>query len=273
MQRIRLLLVFLALLAMGSIGHAQTMWELQAVDANGVATHPKVGAGIDPGNRITVEGIALNAPDELLPPGQMWQIFVQGEGEDKGGIAGFAAIFYDNSVWPRYPTDIAAGDRVRIEGYAAFHRGKANINERHSAAPELRMTVTRLASGVGLPAPAVIPSIEDCNYFDAQRIGGGERYQGRWVRLDRVWIAGGTWAAGETVTLTDASGQTLPMLLSVRGDFGSHPAPVGAFSVVGIFDQEDASEPFTGDYRLWVKRQADIVPMAPTAASDWRLYE
>ena len=68
----------------------------------------------------------------------MWQTYVQAEPPDQGGIAAFAAIFYDDSVWPRYPMDIQAGDRVRIEGYTAFHRGKTNINERHSPSPDLR---------------------------------------------------------------------------------------------------------------------------------------
>lgn len=256
-----------------SLAQTYSIWELQSVNEEGSATHAKVGAAIEPGNKVVVEGIALNAPGEILDTSVMWQVFVQAEGEDQGGIAVFSAIFYDNSEWPRYPMDIEAGDRIRIEGFTAFHNGKTNINERHSAAPDLRFTVTKIDSP-GLPDPIVIPALDDCSFFDPQRQSGGEYYQAQWVQLNDVRIASGTWAAGETLTLTDDSGANLAMLLSSQGDFDTHPAPEGSFSVVGIFDQEDDSAPYTEGYRLWVKSAADIeTQQQPSLAPHWSLYE
>lgn len=262
------------LVCLGNFAMADLPWDLQAVDADGVATHPKVGAAVDPANKVVIEGIALNAPDEILDTSQMWQVYVQSEGMDYGGIAAFAAIFYDSNEWPRYPMDIQAGDRVRIEGYTAFHNGKTNINERHSASPDLRFIVTKVEEGVGLPAPRIIASIASCNYFDPQRVGGGERYQDQWVQLNDVNIDSGTWAAGETITISDTSGESLSILLSSEGDFDDHPAPTGDFSVVGIFDQEDTESPFTGSYRLWVKHYSDLtLNQQLTVVTNWNLYE
>lgn len=258
-------------LALPGLARADSPWDLQAVNSIGEATHPKVGAAVEEANKVTVEGIALNASAELLDPAQMWQVYVQAESPDKGGIAAFAAIFYDNSVWPRYPSDVEAGDRVRVEGYVAFHRGKTNINERHSAAPELRFTVTILQKAAGMPAPIEIPDIGACVAFDDSRTTGAELYQCQWVQLNDVHIASGTWAAGETLTITDASGATLPLLLSARGDFNSYSAPTGDFSVRGIFDQEDLATPWTDSYRLWVKSWSDFI--LPSDVGDWYLYQ
>ena len=43
------------------------------------------------------------------------------------------------------------------------------------------------------------------------------------------------------------------------GNFGVNPQPQGRLNVVGIFDQEDDQvSPYTGGYRVWVKKAADI---------------
>ncbi|HQH12052.1 MAG TPA: hypothetical protein PLS31_06435, partial [Candidatus Sumerlaeota bacterium] len=120
-------LLIAAMIATGAL--AENIWDLQAVDATGLGTHPKVGASVsDPGNRVVIEGIALNNTAEYLNTASSWQIYVQAESPDKGGIAAWAGTFYRNTPWPRYPLDINAGDRVRIEGFLMNTRGKVNIN-------------------------------------------------------------------------------------------------------------------------------------------------
>lgn len=98
----RLLLLCISVLLLISSVQAENIWDLEAVNADGTGSHPKVGAAPVSGNKVTVEGIALNSPDELLNTSQMWQIYVQAESPDQGGIAAWAGIFY-NSSWPRYP--------------------------------------------------------------------------------------------------------------------------------------------------------------------------
>ncbi|HEQ60413.1 MAG TPA: hypothetical protein ENN74_02270 [Firmicutes bacterium] len=121
-----------------------------------------------------------------------------------------------------------------------------------------------------MPSPIPIPNIAACNYFDTSRAGGGELYQAQWVRLSEVEILSGTWAAGQSLVISDISGATVTMLLSGEGDFDSHPAPAGPFSVRGIFDQEDPTLPYHHDYRLWVKNHDDLTVV--TGLSHWSTY-
>lgn len=266
---------------------ASLIFDLQAVDANGNPTHPLVGAGptiFDPPDyphpedptRVTIEGIALNSPHDLTfltgPGFRYWQIYVQSE-TDGAGIA-----VWQGSPWmptwpPNYP-EVQAGDRVRVNGFVAHHRGKCNINSRHSGAPLMDFIVEVIEPGAGMPAPTLIPSIADCNYFSPDRLDqpgsrGGEFYQAQWCMLQNVfivdppgtpppWGAGWGWGANKTILVSDASGATLPLYLSQAGDFDLYDPPDGYFTVVGIFDQEDPAAPFVDNYRLWVLRNSDI---------------
>ncbi len=246
-----------------------SIWALEAVDATGEGTHAKVGAPAIEANKVTIQGIALNRSDAYLNPNQMWQIYIQAEAPDQGGIAAWAGIFY-NSNWPRYPETIEPGDRVEITGYVSNVNGKVNINERHSAAPELQFQVTLLQEDVGMPAPVVIPNIAACNFFDETRATGGEKYQAQWAQMNDIEIVSGTWGAGQTLIVGDISGATMALLLSARGDFDSFIEPSGEFDPVGIFDQEDAALPYHENYRLWVKDYADLG--VPASVQDWKAY-
>ena len=260
--------LLVSLLSLSSQALADNIWELEAIDSDGYGTHAKVGADpTNPANKVVVEGIALNSSDEYLDPSIQWQVYVQAEGTDQGGIAAWAGIWFaptdsdGQAIWPYYTTDVNAGDRIRITGFVSDHRGKVNLNSRHSSFEDMQFVVEVLEAGVGMPDPILIPDIASCNTFDETRSGGAELYQAQWCQLTDVWISSGTWAAGEAVVLTDGTGQTLDMLLSSQGSFAS--APVGTFSVVGIFDQEDIDAPFVDGYRLWVKSDAAVMTPEP----------
>ncbi len=258
---ITVMLSTVLVLAWGQLAPAaDSIWDIEAVDANGVGTDPRIGADPnDPNSWVTVEGIALNAPDEILDTSIQWQVYLQAESPDAGGIAAWHGIWFnpDGWEWPPFP-NVAAGDRIRIQGLISDHNGKVNINSRHSSDPGMQFAVTVLEANAGMPTARLIPDIASCIDFDQTRATGGEQYQAQWVQLNDVWIVSGTWAAGETVTITDDSGEELAMLLSSEGDFDAYSAPLGAFSVRGIFDQEDDTAPATDDYRLWVKSFADL---------------
>jgi len=255
------------LIAVQSVSAVDNIWALQAVNADGTGADPRVGGDpYDPNSWVTVEGIALNRSEEYLDPNTtwgpkgMWQIYVQSEdaNDPGGGIAVWHGKIFNPPGWPWPPADVYPGDRVRVVGLIANHNGKVNINTRHSSDPIMQFEVTILEPNVGMPAPRQLPTLADCNYFDVTRSGGGELYQAQWSELNDVWITSGTWGKGNTVTLTDASGGQLSMLLSVMGDFDAYPMPTGTFSVRGIFDQEDTTIPYHQGYRFWVKRFSDI---------------
>jgi hypothetical protein len=134
----------------------------------------------------------------------------------------------------------------------------------------MQFVVTKLASGVGLPTPKAFSNLADVNGFDVTRTTGGERYQCSWVSFKQVHLVSGTWQAGNTLVVGDNGGSTTSLLLSAQGDFDAHSAPTGKFSVTGILDQEDATAPATGDYRLWVKHYSDFELIS--GAGPWELY-
>jgi hypothetical protein len=240
------------------------IWDLQAVKADGGGTHESLTGG----GQIVVEGILLNQTQDYLND-QTYQVFVQGDGG--GGVAVYAGAWYyfgDEALWQatyaRMQSDptsghvFQAGDRVRVTGHTLFYRGKTNINEQHESDDEYNVTIELLETGGGMPTPNNIPSVAECIYFDADRNGGGELYQGTWSQLQDVRIIDGAWENDGMVLVTDNGTDTIPVHLSAMGDFDLYSAPTGSFSVTGVFNQEDESEPYTGDYRLWVKSYSDF---------------
>ncbi len=251
----------------------------QAVDATGFGTFL-------PSPPIRMKGIILNNPEDMLnmsagAPGVVkgqWQIYIQAvESGDWGGTACWMGqappiaplpLRYTDEQWEaemlRVNYDPATGHhfrkgdlvevRARVPGL--FNKGKTNINEAHSNDPANNFDVILLEAGVGRPAPAVIPSLAQAVVFDSTRLTGAEYYQATWVRINKAQIVGGTWGAGQTLTISDGTAN-LSMLLSVMGDFNDYAPPAGSFDVLGIFDQE--SSDYTSGYRLWVLRMADIV--------------
>ena len=273
-------------------GDLDKIQDLQAVDANGNPTHPKVSApptiNPSPGNlgpfpedpsRATVQGIVLNSPlefsiiDPSIPGWQYWQIYVQSEDPGSpGGIAVFQGRSWVQSWPPPYP-EVNPGDRVRVNGFLLDYWGKTNMNSRHSGAAVMDFIVELDPTDPhpGMPAPVAIPNVAACNTFS-----GGETYQTQWCKLTDVWIVdpptddppwgnGWGWGAGKSLLVTDASGATLPVYLSESGDFDQYFAPNGTFDVVGLFDQEDPGTDigggitaYTDNYRLWALHTSDF---------------
>ncbi|MFQ3548737.1 MAG: hypothetical protein SNJ70_03170 [Armatimonadota bacterium] len=256
----RLVLVVICLMMLSTAVSSSTMWDYQAVNANGQPTHPLVGAPAfdgsgNPINQVVIEGIALAGRYETFDPNFMYIIFLQGIDGDMGGMQVFSGRGYHQPYpWP-YAGQINfnAGDRLRITGWLGFYAGQIRLNERHD--PDLKFTVELIEANVGLPAPYVMPSISECNYFDETKAGGGEKYQIRHVQLNNVQIKSGTWAAGQTLKIEDETGE-IDMLLLLQGTFTSFPS--GKISVVGIFDQEDTTPPFTEGYRVLIRNQGDV---------------
>lgn len=270
----KMLLVGVLMVLFSAIpGVAETNWELQSVDEDGVPNYSKVDADPIPGNLVVIEGICLNNPEDMLDPAMMWQIFVQGEGGDLGGTAAWAGKFYQSDVWEDElarlnSSGFREGDRVRITGYAMAVGGKANINERHSNHPSMNFTVELLQAGVGLPEPEIV-TIPEMNTFDPTRLTGGERYQCRRIRINDVHLVSGTWGKNQRVTIEDKLGNTLLMKLC-NVDFG--PEPDSEFDVIGLGNQEPLFDhgpiPGTGlidGYQIWVTRPDGIIIPEPVS--------
>ncbi|MCE5324194.1 hypothetical protein LLG46_12895 [bacterium] len=248
---------------------ADTIWDYEAVDANGIGTHPLVAAFSSgsfsvPQEKVTVEGVALAGYNDVSDPdssGGYYTAFMQDTGSNCGGIQIWAGSWFYGALWSAYRqsyyVNFQAGDRLRVTGYLAdAHRGKVVINHLHTAIPSYAFTVEVL-DHPGLPEPTLITNVSDCNYFDQSRAGGGEYYQTRYVRLYGVQVKSGTWASGQQLSVGDSTGE-VGMLLSSVKDFSDSADYKGSLSVVGIFDQEDTSVPCTSNYRVWVTDSSNI---------------
>lgn len=269
MARRAVVFAVVLLIALSVSCTADTIWGYEAVDADGIGTHPLVasfssGTFSVPEEMVTVEGVALAGYNEVSNPdssGGYYTAFMQETTSNCGGIQIWAGSWFYGSLWQSYRQsyyiNFQAGDRLRVTGYLAdAHRGKVVINHLHTAIPSYAFTVEVL-DHPGLPEPVLITNVSDCNYFDQGRAGGGEYYQTRYMRLYGVQVKSGTWASGQLLTVGDASGN-VGMLLSGVKDFSDSANLKGSLSVIGIFDQEDTTVPCTSNYRIWVTNSSDI---------------
>jgi len=272
---------WMVLLLLVDCGFADTHREVQAVDEDGYGTHPDLQTW----NKVTIEGIVLNRPDYMLDatpdenvpfgPGAMWQIYIQGEGDDHAGTAVWMGQVYDNipggngtytnTQWvdelcrinhdPCSAYALAPGDRVRVTGLLKFYGGKTNINERHDTDPANDFTIELVEPAVGLPQPEVVTldDVKDANndfIFDPNRDFGCEYYQGRLVRINDVcFVDPNAWGPDADMMITDGR-KTFPLKLGrgwgIRAGSNNLAEP---FDVIGIFDQEGGLK---DHYRIWV---------------------
>ena len=182
---------FCGLLLAAGVSRAETVTNLEAVDANGVSTWN----GSFP---IVLTGVLLTDPSEMLDAtpdylpwddganmynlGGQWQVFVQVvTNGDRGGVECWMAQDYGNLPWEPHDgsdsyTDDAwtaevnrvshdpatghafhKGDLVTITANGSlFYGGMQNINEEHSTDPAYDFTISLVSTNVGLPAPEVI---------------------------------------------------------------------------------------------------------------------
>lgn len=258
----------------GAVTHA----EFQAVDETGEQTY--VGS-----ERVTLEGILLHNPGDMLDPtpddgvtemfniSGEWQFFFQGEGDDRAGTAVWMGQLYNNLPWVMpdggYSNEewvagltrlnaaqFAPGDRVRVTGYFLSYKGKLNINEHHSKRPEDDFIIELVEARVGMPKPELVTldnlkDEADQFIFDPQRAVGGERYQGRLIKIvDVNAVDPNGWGPHGELTITDGV-KTLPVKLG-RGNgiyAGSYNLSE-PFDIIGILDQESAN--LVDGYRLYV---------------------
>lgn len=270
-RKVRPTALLLCALLATSARAADTIWDYEAVKPDGNGSHALVNApaydeyeNVIEANKVTIEGVALAGMDDLWSSAMMYALFAQDDASERGGMeiwAGNFGWYQPPVVWrPAQYVPFAAGDRVRVRGFLGNHNGKVFINDRHQNDLDVCFTV-EVIGHPGLPAPELIPSIANCNYFDQTRNDGGERYQTRWTILHGVEITSGTWANNQTLTITDATGAT-KLFLPPMGNFTGSQQPTGKISIVGIYDQEDpgsGSPPqYHGNYRMILKNTGDV---------------
>jgi len=252
--------------------------DFQAVNENGAGTYTAT-------DKVIVTGIVLNTPEQTLDPtpgsvemGGEWQMYIQGEGSDHAGTAVWLGQNYSNvsssddytdqelvDEMYRINTDpntayvFNIGDRVKVTGWYKFYKGKTNINEKHEKDSFFDFQIELIKPAVGLPQPEAITinQVKDRSndfIFDPDRLTGCEYYQSRMVRIENVYVMDPNhWEPNGTVTISDDSGLTFPVLLGIGEGFKRYDCPEGRIDVIGIMDQESSGYTVCKDgYRLWV---------------------
>lgn len=252
--------------------------QFQAVNGTGEQTYTST-------EPVTLEGILLNHPADMLDPtpddtmGEMfnvagqWQIFFQGDQDDRAGTSVWMGQLYNNLPWVApdggyfnaewvaeltrlNAAQFAPGDRIRVTGYFLSYKGKMNINEQHSNHPDHDFTIELVEAGVGLPKPELVTlddlkdDLDRC-IFDPQREVGGERYQGRLIKIADVNVVDPNgWGPYGELTITDGV-KTLPVKLGRgTGIYAGSYNLTEPFDIIGILDQDSAD--LVDGYQLYV---------------------
>ena len=277
-----LLTLFSTSMAFGQVTKKITHSEFQACDNNGIGIYSP-----NTSDKVILEGIILNNPEEMLdsrpgaptPRGGQWQIFIQPEdpqdhagtciwmGQSYSGVGGsgdysdaeYMAEHYRISHDPNTGQAFRLGDKVRVTGWFKFYKGKTNINEDHKVEPFFDVRIDLLEAKAGLPLPenVSLDQIKDTSdnfIFDSSRQSGCEYYQGRLIRINNISITNPqNWGHNKTLTITDSSGKTLPVILGHGLGIIENECPEGVIDVIGILDQEATNFAQCKDgYRLYV---------------------
>jgi len=184
------------------------------------------------GERVLVRGIVVAGSG--IFSGSDNDIFIQ---DATGGVN----VFQQAEIEP----EVTEGDKIEVEGFVDQMTGLTRITS-----PTMKVK----AKGVSVPEPVILRTRDIADY--------GAQYEGSLVRLNEVYITGGTWpAAGSdgSILVDDGSGECL---LFVDEDTGLPVATEipDTFDVTGILGQRDTSFPFLSGYRLMPRSGDDIVP-------------
>ena len=168
---------------------------------------------------------------------------------------------YSNEAWADELTRLnaaqfAPGDRIAVTGSFLSYKGKTNINEHHSTHPDDDFTIEVVERDVGLPKPELVAlgnlkDDADQFVFDPLREVGGERYQGRLIKIVDVNVVDPNgWGPHGELTVTDGL-RTLPVKLGRgNGIYSGSWNLTEPFDVIGILDQDSVN--LTDGYRLYV---------------------
>jgi len=223
-----------SLLVIASSASAETNWDLQAVNADGLSTW----SGSHP---FTVVGVILNNPEDMLDStydpsastngamGAQWQLFIQGVSSDRGGTALWmgqnynslgawipAGNSYDEAGWTsemnRVNYDATSGHRfcqgdlVEVTANKSlFYGGKLNVNESHRTTPDNDFSISLVTADYGLP------TAEALSLSDLYASTSAPNYDSAYPLFDQTRATGaehyqGMYVRLNGLALTDGSG-------------------------------------------------------------------
>ncbi|MBN8246605.1 MAG: lamin tail domain-containing protein, partial [Verrucomicrobia bacterium] len=199
-------------------------------------------------------------PEVIQPRARIAEFFLQ---DDSGGLA----VLWRGADAGALP---AVGSRVEVIGPVRQANGLLQITP---SAGEVAHAVRLLESEVPLPEPVVL----DWDWLgDPIRM---ESLEGRLVRVPGVTLDISTPLfpdRGTSLTLRSVlTGDSLTLRVdgsssASRVDLAGQPKPEGAFSVTGVWTQNDSSKPHTQGYQILPTRYADLVLDGRSPSAEWQ---
>ncbi|MBN2009191.1 T9SS type A sorting domain-containing protein [candidate division KSB1 bacterium] len=154
---------------------------------------------------------------------------------------------------------LAVGDSVEVVGLVNHYNGLTEIQ------PDDTTQITILGKGK-MPEPKVITCADLADSL-------GESVEGQLVMLKNITITSGTFpdeGSNGNVTITDATGSAT-LRIDYDTDIDGTAQPEGAFNVIAIVSQYDASVPQNSGYQLLPRSLADIMETSAVDARDSQL--
>lgn len=180
------------------------------------------------------------------------------EADFGGGAANFSGFLEDgtagiNIFSPSLFLGLVRGNRFAIVGTVSQINGQTAIVPASSSHIVNRLTVPD-------PTPTVVSL--------AALLADPEAYEGRLIKVTKLYLDSGTWGPGATVTLEDAA--ELPLEIRIQsGSTAVSPPPFPA-NVTGIFGQSDNVSPYNSGYFLMPRDPGDL-ESSPDDFQDWIL--
>lgn len=199
----------------------------------------------DTTNLYTVRGTVITRVNMTTPANASFWI------EDTNSLVGIN-VFVGGS------TDIrpSAGDVVEVTGPLGSFNGVLELNLSASNPTHI---VTTLSSGNPLPPAKAFDFASQSNIPLMET-----NIEGSLVIVPAVYLptgTSGTFTSGQTLTITNLSGQTFLLYIDARlTDIIGQDIPTGLTSITGYMTQFDSSSPYTSGYEIVPTRYEDIVP-------------
>ena len=178
----------------------------------------------------------------------------------------FTDDFDGNSGYSFYIQDGTGGVNVwyfaDVSGYTTPTRGDSleiigTVDQFNGLIEVVPDSIIVLGNNAAIAGPTVVTTL-------------GEATEGEFIRMNGVTLANpsqwSTSGGSFNVDITDGT-NTFTMRVDSDANFGSYPAPVGAFDVIGAGGQFDNSNPYTSGYQIFPRDTNDIIPSVPTSPS------
>jgi hypothetical protein len=210
---------------------------------------------------ITPISSVRDLDSEGSSPGLGTVVAVEGivtEADFGGGAANFSGFLEDGTAGINIFSQslflgLVRGNRFAIVGTVSQINGQTAIVPATSSHIVNRLTVPD-------PTPTVVSL--------AALLASPEAFEGRLIKVTKLYLDSGTWGPGATVSLKDSAG--LPLEIRIQsGSTATSPPPFPA-NITGIFGQSDAASPYNSGYFLMPRDPGDL-ESSPDDFQDWIL--